>query len=401
MGLLSSRSLLSGIFLLVGLYIAFENKLPQLNQERIRAARQELFSSSKVSPKILIVSLFSAEADVWYEHLPGTQFGDLQAQTISVPGLSPQYPSVYCNADGDICQITTGMSEINAATTITSVILSGKFDFRKTYFLIAGIAGVNPKHGTLGSVALSQFAVQVALQYEIDPREVPSHWETGYFSFGTANPATYPTEFYGTEVFELNGALRDLAAGFASLATLNDTDYSQDYRSKFGAAGEAYHPATVPPSVLKCDVTTSDNFFSGYRLGDTFEKVVSTWTSGLGKYCMSAMEDNAVLEVLVRFHVSGLVDYNRAILLRTGSNFDRAPPGVDAVTHLRGEHLNGIQIARANIYLAGIEIVKGIVGGWDTVFTQGVPASNYVGDIFGTLGGIPDFRPGDSLKVKN
>ncbi|KAK7216120.1 hypothetical protein V2G26_004123 [Clonostachys chloroleuca] len=392
MDFISSRSLLSAVFLFVGLYVAFGNKLPQLHTD--------VFSNSKLTPKILIVSLFSAEADVWYEHLPGTQFGDLQAQAISIPGLSPQYPSVYCTADGDICQVTTGMSEINAAATITSIVLSGEFDFLKTYFLIAGIAGVNPKHATLGSVALSQFAVQVALQYEIDPREVPSHWETGYFSFGTDSPAAYPTEFYGTEVFELNGALRDLAAGFASLATLNDTDYAQSYRSKFGSAGEAYHAATLPPAVVKCDVTTSDVFFSGYHLGNTFEKVVSTWTSGLGKYCMSAMEDNAVLEVLVRFHVSNLVDYNRAILLRTGSNFDRAPPGVDAVTHLRGEHLNSIQTARANIYLAGIEIVKGILGGWDTVFNQGVPASNYVGDIWGTLGGSPDFRPGNGLKVK-
>lgn len=73
---------------------------------------------------------------------------------------------------------------------------------------------------------------------------------------------------------------------------------------------------------------------------------------------------------------------------------------MDAVTHLRGEHLNSIQTARANIYLAGIEIVKGILGGWDTVFLQGVSASNYVGDIWGTLGGFPDFRPGSGLRVK-
>jgi hypothetical protein len=46
-----------------------------------------------------------------------------------------------------------------------------------------------------------------------------------------------------------------------------------------------------------------------------------------------------------------------------------------------------------NIYLAGIKVVQGILGQWDTVFEKGVNATNYIGDIFGTLGGTPDFGP--------
>ena len=45
------------------------------------------------------------------------------------------------------------------------------FDLTKTYFLIAGIAGINSKFGTLGSVALARYAVQVDLQYEFDARD--------------------------------------------------------------------------------------------------------------------------------------------------------------------------------------------------------------------------------------
>lgn len=41
-------------------------------------------------------------------------------------------------------QIITGEAEINAATTMTALTFSPLFDLRKTYFLIAGIAGVNP-----------------------------------------------------------------------------------------------------------------------------------------------------------------------------------------------------------------------------------------------------------------
>lgn len=44
---------------------------------------------------------------------------------------------------------------------------------------IAGIAGINPHQGTLGSVAVSRFAIQVALQQELDAREKPENWTTG------------------------------------------------------------------------------------------------------------------------------------------------------------------------------------------------------------------------------
>jgi purine nucleoside permease len=120
------------------------------------------------------------EADIWYanDELPGS-IGDLLAQNITVPGFSPLYPDAHCLADGSVCQLTTGESEINAAVTISSLIASNLFDLTNTYFMIAGIAGINPKHGTLGDVAFSKYAIQVALQYEFDAREMPENFTTG------------------------------------------------------------------------------------------------------------------------------------------------------------------------------------------------------------------------------
>ena len=67
-----------------------------------------------------------------------------------------------------------------------ALILNQTFDFTKTYFYIMGIAGVNPAVATSGSVAFSRFAIQFGLSYEIDPREMPENWPTGYsVSFGT------------------------------------------------------------------------------------------------------------------------------------------------------------------------------------------------------------------------
>ena len=55
---------------------------------------------------------------------------------------------------------------------------------------------------------------------------------------------------------------------------------------------------------------------------------------------------------------------------------------------------NGFFVAIDNMYKAGIEIVKGIVQNWDYAFKKGITPTNYIGDIFGSLGGEPDFGPG-------
>ena len=62
---------------------------------------------------------------------------------------------------------------------MTALTFSSLFDFTTTYFLIAGIAGIDPKVATLGSVTFAKYAVQVALQYEFDAREIPANYTTG------------------------------------------------------------------------------------------------------------------------------------------------------------------------------------------------------------------------------
>ena len=121
-----------------------------------------------IKPKVFIIDMFGPEGDIWY----GIPEFNLLAQNISVVGFSPLYPEAHCTEDGSVCQVITGESEINAATSIASLVKSPKFDLTTTYFFIAGIAGVNPKVATLGSVAFAKYAIQVALEYEFDAREV-------------------------------------------------------------------------------------------------------------------------------------------------------------------------------------------------------------------------------------
>ncbi|KAJ0122342.1 purine nucleoside permease [Diaporthe amygdali] len=357
---------------------------------------------AKMAPKFFIISMFTPEADIWYEKLPDSGLGDLLAVNISTPGLSMLFPHIHCTEDFQICQVTTGESEINAAATITSVVLSDKFDLTSTYFMIGGIAGVSPEWSTLGGVALSRYAVQVALQYEFDAREMPENYTTGYVGYGTLQPGIMPETWYGTEVLEVNEDLRQIAYKLASKANLSDNAIAAEYRERYVAAGEVQVAATLPPSVVLCDSATSDVYYSGKLLAEAFDNTTTLWTNGSGHYCMTAQEDNATLEVLLRMAIEGLVDFSRIILMRTGSDFDRPPPGTSAYDHLLINDQNGFEIAVENIYYAGVEIAKGILSDWNCTFKAGVKASNYIGDVFGSLGGEPDFGPGsitDGLAV--
>jgi purine nucleoside permease len=100
---------------------------------------------------------------------------------------------------------------------------------------------------------------------------------------------------------------------------------------------------------------------------------------------------------MVRAALLGLVDFARIVLFRTGSDFDRPPPGVDPVYHLRVAPQGGFIPACQNIFLAGRPFVDDVVNNWEEVYEAGIAPSNYLGDIFGSLSdlyGPPDFGTG-------
>lgn len=285
-------------------------------------------------------------------------------------------------------------TEINAAVTISSLVREKQFDLTSTYFMVAGIAGVNPEVATICGVTFARYAVQVALQYEFDPREIPANFSTGYIPQGSDVPDEYPQSIYGTEVFEVNQNLQKMAAAFARKATLNDSDDAIAYRALY-APDAIYAAGAAPngPQVYECDVATSDVYYSGRILSDAFASYTKLVTNGTGNYCSTAQEDNATLEAMLRAATTGAVDFSRMIVMRTLSDFDRPWLGESATYNLLYSNQGAFEPALQNIYLAGREVIGGIISGWNTTFAQGVNATNYVGDIFGTLGGIPDFGP--------
>lgn len=399
-----------------------------------------------VSPQVVVVSLFKPEAEVWHSKLKKTDLA--LTEKITIPGLSPLFPSVYCSSDYTLCNVITGEGEINAAATMTAFLSSAQFNLTETYFLVAGIAGIDPNQGTLGSAAFPRFTVQVANQYEIAPQEAPTNWTSPYWQYGTEEPFKEPQQWYGTEVFEINEALRDHAAKLAFSAELADSAAANKTRNLYNSS----QAATLTPGILKCDSSTSDVYFTGTLLDEAFAHTTKVLTNGSATYCVTAQEDAAVLEAALRNAKFGLTDFARWVLLRTGSNFDRPPAvlGNDSVGFFNNNSTGGFEIALENQYIAGYPFVKDVLKNWNGTYKNGtdipgqLPLStpvgsinltnsssfqnitvsnytltnlsnatngtistngsnlsnstngtyaptNYIGDVFGTLGGKPDF----------
>jgi purine nucleoside permease len=146
--------------------------------------------------KVLIINMFQPEAAPWLAALQ-------PSEEIRVPGLDEDYPSVHCTADA-VCQMTTGMGHANAAASTMALLYSGLFDLHEAYFLIAGIAGIDPERGTIGSAAWARYAVDSGIAHEIDARELPRGWRDGYFGVLTDSPDSVPKFEYRTEMFRLD-----------------------------------------------------------------------------------------------------------------------------------------------------------------------------------------------------
>ena len=313
---------------------------------------------SPIPVKVMVVTLFGPEAAPWLAQLPPTR-------SVRVPGLSAEYPDVKCTEAG-VCVMTTGMGHANAAASTMALVLNPQFDLSHAYIVVTGIAGIDPNVGTLGAAAWARYLVDFGLQQELDAREAPPAWDSGYVGIGAADPATRPKLDYGTEVFQLDEALLQRALALSRTARLEDNDTAAAYRRQYPQPA-----AQAAPGVLQCDTLAGDTWWHGDRLGARASAWTRLLTDGKGTYCTTQQEDNATYESLRRGAAAGRLDLRRVAVLRTGANFDRPHPGQTAQESLNAAS-GGFPIATANLYRAAWPLVSDIVARWPR-WREGVP----------------------------
>jgi purine nucleoside permease len=245
-----------------------------------------------------------------------------------------------------------------------------RFALRRTYFLVAGLAGIDPARGTTGTAAWARWLIDVGIAHEIDAREMPRGWSSGYLGIMTKGPGEKPKFDYHTEAARLDEPLLQAALRLTRDLRLEDSDQARAYRRHYPHA-----PANRPPSVTQCDTLGGDTWWHGHRLGAHARAWTRLLSGGEASYCTTQQEDNATYNALARAAAAGRVDLKRLAVLRTASNFDRPYPGQSAQASLLASTTGGsggFGPATQNLERVGGVLVRDIVSRW-AQWREGVP----------------------------
>jgi purine nucleoside permease len=241
---------------------------------------------------------------------------------------------LYYNPDSQILGIVTGMGNIKSATATMALGLDQRFDLSKAYWLVAGIAGIDPEDASIGSAAWAHYLIDGDLSHEIDPREIPADWKTGYFPLHSKGPNDPSPPVGQGEVFEANLALRDWAYALTKDMKLPDDPSIQKERARFTG-----HPkAQLPPFVLKGDQLAAMTFWHGKLMNQWANDYARYATSGKGEFVTSAMEETGTLQAMTYLDRVGRAKMDRVMVLRSGSNYSMPPDGVSAADNLMREN---------------------------------------------------------------
>jgi len=115
--------------------------------------------------------------------------------------------------------------------------------------------------------------------------------------------------------------------------------------------------------VLKGEALGATRFWHGARRTQWAQDWVKLWTDGAGVFVMTDCEDQGILDVLDLYARTGRVDFQRVMVLRTASNYSRAPIG--APEFPRAFHGEGAQAAFDSAYRVGSIVVRELTSRWD------------------------------------
>jgi purine nucleoside permease len=324
------------------------------------ACESAIAAAKPIQVKVVVVAMFERGADT------GDDPGELQYwvernHLDRVISFRQGYHDLRMNRDG-VLAVLTGVGTAKSAAAIMALGMDPRFDLTKAYWLVAGIAGMNPERGSLGSAAWAEWVVDGDLAREIDAREIPAGWKTGYLPLRGSTPYEQPQISNEGEVYHLDPGLVDWAFGMTGHVALADSDGMRAARERYEAPN-----ARRPPFVMKGDTISSGTFWHGKLMNEWAVDWVKYHTGGKGEFTTTAMEDTGTMQSLTLLAKAGRVDLKRVLVLRTASNFDMPPPGVTAA-----ENLARMKLGSYSAYLPALEaawkvgntVVEELVRGW-------------------------------------
>ena len=323
--------------------------------------RGQTTSSSPIRIKIVVVTMFERGEDTGDE--PGEfQFWVEREHLDQVLSLPAGYRHVRLNKDG-VLGMVTGVGTAKAAASVMAVGLDPRFDLSKAYWIIAGIGGGDPGDVSVGSAIWADHVVDGDLAFELDARQIPENWPTGYVPLRKGAPYEQPaSDLYG-ELYTLNPLLVGWAVRLTRDVPLADSDDLRRSRARF----RGFPNALKPPFVARGDVLSASTFWHGSKMDEWANAWTRYYTGGEGNYMVAGMEDSGTLQALTFLSAAGRADLRRVLVLRTVSNYDREPPGTAVAESLKemvsgnySAYMPALQAAQ----MVGDKVVRDIVEHW-------------------------------------
>jgi purine nucleoside permease len=335
-----------------------------LNMKAMAAA------TKPVEVKVVVVTMFEIGAD------SGDVAGEFQLwherQKLDVRYPFAHHHDLYFNPATGVLGMVTGEGTANSATAVMELGLDPRFDLSHAYWVVAGIAGVDPLDASIGSAAWAEYVVDGDLAHEIDAREIPPNWKSGYFPLDSQGPGDSAAKAPEGQVFQLNPALVEWAYQLTRNVDLGDSPSLQKSRARY----KGFPNAQKPPFVLKGDNLASMTFWHGKLLNDWANEWVSRWTHGKGNFVTTAMEDSGTLVALTYLSPTGKVNKDRVLVLRTASNYSMPPPGVTAADNMKKENegYSGLGASVEAAYRVGSTVVMELLKNWP-IYREHTPAT--------------------------
>jgi purine nucleoside permease len=257
-----------------------------------------------------------------------------------------EFAPIHCRTADRVCVTMTGTTKSKAGPSTIALLRDPRLLLdRQSLFIVAGIAGIRSRVGTLGTAGLADWIVDVDLgTHFVDRRQAaPAGW--------------LPFDAYDQAAYRLNPDLVSRAVAATRQLTLADDQTAEAERAYYGRAEVA-----EIPRVQRCDTAGSDGFWVGADWADKAdhilrERIVAVDPSYRGYRCSSEFEDPAIAGALKRL---GLLD--RLLVVRTGSDFEDERPGTSPRALYDLLHspagFAGYNIARENAYRVAWELAQ-------------------------------------------
>jgi purine nucleoside permease len=277
--------------------------------------------------------------------------------------LPAGYHHVRMNKDG-VLGMLTGVATAKAAASVMAVGLDPRFDLSKAYWVIAGIGGGDPADVSLGSAIWADHVIDSDIGYEIDAREIPKDWPTGYVPLHKAIPYEEPVDKdLDGKVYTLNADLVSWAFQLTRGIALADSEKMREARARY----MDFPNAMKPPFVTRGDMMSGGTFWYGTRMDEWANAWTRYFTNGKGNFMISAMEDTGTLQALTFLDHAGRADLKRVLVLRTVSNYDReargSTPAEDLKIMTTGKYSAYIPALEA-AETVGDKVVRDLVEHW-------------------------------------